>query len=91
MSTNELAADSALVIAAGADTTRLVLATLFMFMLRTPHLYTELQQALDLALAGEEVVPSHEALANIPLLDAYLNETLRVSRVRAQSSKDCQY
>jgi len=72
-----------LVIAAGADTTRLVLATLFMFMLRSSHLYTELQQALDLALVGEEVVPSHEALANIPLLDAYLNETLRVRQEEA--------
>lgn len=35
---------------AGADTTRLVLATLFVMMLRDPKRYTDLQKELDKAL-----------------------------------------
>jgi len=75
---SELAADSALVVAAGADTTRLVLTYLFMRMMREPQRYKMLQDALDEAI-GEDEYPTHEVLARIPLLEAYINETLRLN------------
>lgn len=78
LSTKELAADSALVIVAGADTTRTVLTTVFHYMLKSPHLYRELQAALDEAF-GLDDSPTADALATIPLLNAYIDEGLRMN------------
>lgn len=40
---------------AGADTTRLAISIVFMFMLRTPELYKRLQDEVDKALEHKEV------------------------------------
>ncbi|KAL8287048.1 hypothetical protein RQP46_004054 [Phenoliferia psychrophenolica] len=78
INTTALAADSALVISAGADTTRLVLAYLFLCMVREPARYKALQKYLDETL-GDDEFPRNEALMHMPFLESYINETLRLN------------
>ena len=47
-------------------------------MLRDPKRFTELQAELDATL-GEDDAPSHEILTKIPLLEAFINEGLRLN------------
>jgi cytochrome P450 len=61
-----------------ADTTRTVLTTIFMYMLRDPRRFRELQEVLDNTL-GQDELPSHDILSKISLLDAYINEGLRLN------------
>ncbi|KAL8279989.1 hypothetical protein RQP46_007570 [Phenoliferia psychrophenolica] len=78
LTVKELAADSSLTIMAGADTTRTVLTTIFLYMLRDPKRFTELQRELDATL-GVDDAPSHEILMTIPLLEGFINEGLRLN------------
>ncbi|KAL8276748.1 hypothetical protein RQP46_010857 [Phenoliferia psychrophenolica] len=80
-----MGADAAQIMAAGADTTRIAVAVVFLFMLRKPELYKRLQSEVDKALKdqhmvthGDEEFPPHDLLKNIPLMDAYINEALRI-------------
>lgn len=57
-----------------------------MFILREPAQYKKLQKAIDDGIrgtsmdsVGTESFPTHDALKNVPLLDCFINETLRVS------------
>jgi hypothetical protein len=66
------------------DTTRTVLSTIFMYMLREPWRFKQLQTELDNRLGSSSStarvdVPTHDDLTKIALLDAYINESLRLN------------
>jgi len=80
-----LAAETTLIMAAGADTTKIALAILFAYLIKYPHYFSQLQKALDKAIGKNETTridkeefPTHDQIKGIPLVDAYLNETLRL-------------
>jgi len=80
-----MGSDAALIMAAGADTTRLAISIAFMYMLRKPELYYRLQKVVDdalnkqhMATIGKEEFPEHDLLKNLAPLDAYINEALRI-------------
>lgn len=86
LSKKAMAGESSLVMAAGADTTRVAISILFMYVIRDPKLYETLQRAIDEALDGAEMVnigdgvfPAHDVVKNIPMLEAFINEALRVA------------
>ncbi|KAL8278141.1 hypothetical protein RQP46_009465 [Phenoliferia psychrophenolica] len=85
MSMEAMGADAGLIMAAGADTTRLAISLMFCFLLRDPALYKRLEAEVDKAMAGTETttVGRHtfvgaDVVRSIPLLDACIDEALRI-------------
>lgn len=69
-----LIGDSRLVIVAGSDTTATTLTYTFYHLAKEPHITTKLRQELD-TVEGDF---SGSTLANLPFLNAIINETLRL-------------
>ncbi|KAF2092489.1 cytochrome P450 [Rhizodiscina lignyota] len=76
-SINALQADSRQVVTAGADTTVSAIAYLFFCLLRSPNHYKRLQKTIDTEFPHERPL-EYDALAKLTLLDAYVNEALRL-------------
>jgi cytochrome P450 len=64
----------------GADTTVSAITYLFYCIIRSPQHYRGLRDAIDSAFPDSEPL-SHDKLTKLPLLDAYINEAMRVSRI----------
>lgn len=77
LSINALQADSRQVVTAGSDTTVSAVTFLFYCILRSPKHYERLQRTLDAAVPAHQPL-DHDALVKLPLLDAYINEAMRV-------------
>ncbi|KIY70092.1 cytochrome P450 [Cylindrobasidium torrendii FP15055 ss-10] len=79
--TPEFVMDATLVIVAGADTTSSVLSTLVYSLLKSPEYARRLKQEVDSALPMRVAEWSNDwptLLAGLPLLNAIINETLRL-------------
>ena len=70
-------ADARLVIVAGSDTTAGTLTWLFAELCKNPALFKKLQKAIDEAVGDKDFLDCND-LAEIPLLDGVINETLRL-------------
>ena len=73
-----LQADSRQVVTGGADTTVSAITYLFYRLLCSPKQYKQLQTALDLLPRDTSGQFTHEDLAALPLLDAYIYEAMRL-------------
>ncbi|KAL8283368.1 hypothetical protein RQP46_005778 [Phenoliferia psychrophenolica] len=63
----------------------LIMAVMMYYLIRYPEIYDRLEKAIDEALADKELThinghdfPVHDQVKNIPLLDACIDETLRI-------------
>ncbi|KIW05638.1 uncharacterized protein PV09_03509 [Verruconis gallopava] len=72
-----LNADARLVIVAGSDTTAATLTWLFYELTKDPAQFKKLQKVVDDAVGDKDLL-SCDDVANIPLLDGFINETLRL-------------
>ncbi|KAK7718873.1 hypothetical protein SLS57_005983 [Botryosphaeria dothidea] len=70
--------DTRTLVIAGADTTYGTLVNAFYYLASNPAIYAKLQAEVDAACPDGEDSFSHERVKNIPLLDAIINETLRL-------------
>jgi cytochrome P450 len=78
LSIGALQADSRQVVTGGADTTVSAITYLFYCLLCSPAHYKKLQEALDVLTRDPEGRFSYDDLAKIPLLEAYINEAMRL-------------
>ncbi|KAF6749615.1 high nitrogen upregulated cytochrome P450 monooxygenase 2 [Ephemerocybe angulata] len=69
--------NAVLTILAGSDTTSSALSSTFYYLLRNPGTYKQLQGEIDDSCEGDEI-PSPDRLAQLPHLNAVINEALRM-------------
>ncbi|KAJ7650882.1 cytochrome P450 [Roridomyces roridus] len=76
----DLELDALVAIQAGSDTISSTMILAFFYLLSSPHrYYSKLQQELDKAFADRMGPLDWDVLAELPFLDAVINETLRLS------------
>ncbi|KAL1640901.1 hypothetical protein SLS58_006517 [Diplodia intermedia] len=73
-----LHSDGQSLVIAGADTTYSTLTNALYHLAANPRIYTALQRAIDAAVPGGDAAFTHDAVRNVPLLDAVIDETLRL-------------
>ncbi|EKG18424.1 Cytochrome P450 [Macrophomina phaseolina MS6] len=70
--------DARALVIAGAETTYVTLVNAFYYLAAHPSVYANLQREVDAACPGGEASFTHDRVKNLPLLDAVINETLRL-------------
>jgi len=73
-----VANDAGLVIIGGADTTSTIMAILFYLLIKHPNSYNRLREEVDQYFPGDEEPMDTTKQAEMPFLNAVINETLRL-------------
>jgi cytochrome P450 len=77
--TDELRAESGLIVVAGSDTTSTTIAAAFFYLARNPKVMTRLTKELTSTFADVEEIRTGQKLSSLPYLRAVMDETLRMA------------